>query len=198
MGDDPDMPCAPMGATYAEDRDLCAAARAVDFFGIADLGGEDPPPDDPPPDDPPPDDPPPMGGDPTVAITNPVEGDEVGGVVQVEADAEAPDGVARVEFTIDGVIKGSDASEPYTYRWATGVYEPGEHVVEATVVDAYGRTATAMVSVTVSEDGGPGSGLDQVDPIPCGCVVRDAGDGIGGLVMCLGVLLVITRRRRRA
>jgi MYXO-CTERM domain-containing protein len=183
-----------MGATYVEDRDLCAAARAVDFFGIADLGG----PDDPPPDDPPPDDPPPMGGDPTVAITNPVEGDEVGGVVQVEADADAPDGVARVEFTIDGVIKGSDATEPYTYRWATQVYDAGDHVVEATVVDAYGRTATASVSVTVSEDGGPGTGggLDQVDPIPCGCAVRDTGDGLAVMAMALGVLLVITRRRR--
>jgi poly(hydroxyalkanoate) depolymerase family esterase len=54
MGDDPVMPCAPMGAAYVEDRDLCAAARAVDFFGIADLGDDgdpDPPGDDAPPGD---------------------------------------------------------------------------------------------------------------------------------------------------
>jgi poly(hydroxyalkanoate) depolymerase family esterase len=184
MGDDPVMPCAPMGGSYVEDRDLCAAARAVEFFGLS--GGGPPPP-------PPP--PPPPGGDPTVTITAPGEGEEVGGVVQVTADAEAPDGLARVEFAIDGTIKGSDASEPYSYRWQTAVYEAGEHIVEVTAVDIYGRTATAMIAVTVSEDA-IGPGADSVDPIPCGCRVRRARDGVGGMLVALGVLIMITRRRR--
>jgi hypothetical protein len=175
-----------MGSSYVEDRDLCAAARAVEFFG---LSGSGPPPPPPPP--------PPPGGDPTVTITAPGEGEEVGGVVQVTADAEAPDGLARVEFAIDGTIKGSDASEPYSYRWQTAVYEAGEHIVEVTAVDVYGRTATAMVAVTVSEDAvGPGN--DSVDPIPCGCRVRRARDGVGGMLVALGVLITITRRRRRS
>jgi poly(3-hydroxybutyrate) depolymerase len=59
MGDDPLMPCAPMGGSYIEDRDLCTAARAVDFFGIADLGDDGDPVDP----DPPPGDDAPMPGD---------------------------------------------------------------------------------------------------------------------------------------
>jgi poly(hydroxyalkanoate) depolymerase family esterase len=182
MGEDPVMPCAPMGASYVEDRDLCAAARAIDFFGIT---GDSPPPPPPPP--------PPPGGDPTVSITEPADGDEVGGVVQISADAEAPDGLARVEFAIDGVIKGSDASDPYSYRWQTAAVEAGEHVIEATAVDIYGRTATAMVAVTVSPDAG-GPGANTVDPIPCGCRTHGSASGATAL-LCLAVLIAITRRR---
>jgi len=99
MGDDPVMPCPPMGGTYIEDRDLCAAARAVDFFGIADLGDD---------------------GDPVDPVDPP----------------------------------GDDAGD-----------------------DAMGDDTT-------------------FDPVPCGCQVHRARDGVGGGVVALGVLALITRRRR--
>ena len=44
--------------------------------------------------------------------------------------------LGRMLVSIDGVLKGSDGSAPYQYRWQTANYEPGEHTVTALDMNA--------------------------------------------------------------
>ena len=163
------MPCAPMGASYIEDRDLCAAARAVDFFGIADLGG---------PDDPPPPPPPPPAA--TRRSRSPAVRRRRGR--RRDADRRRRLGARRPRarrVRDRRRDQGLRRERPYTYRWQTASFDPGDHTIDATAVDIYGRTATASITVTVNPDV-PGSGADSVDPIPCGCRT-DGGTSAGSL-----------------
>lgn len=195
MGDDPLHACAPMGGTYIEDRDLCAAWRAATFFGLT--GEALPPPELPdggaqtgdPPDAGPATEP----GAPAVAIVSPASGEVVSGVVTITATASDDVGIARVEFYVDGVIKGSDGTPPYEQVWQTALVEPGPYVIEAKAFDPYEVPASASITVTVGE---AGSGADPlIDPIPCGCAADGRGGAGGGL---LGALLLVVLLRRRS
>lgn len=211
MGNDPEHACAPAG-TYTESRNLCAAYRAAQFFGI--LGGVVEPPTDAgvPIDAPmggpvdagvPPIDAPTgqpvdaaVPGAPTVHLTAPTDGDEVSGAVTITAEAAAGDGVARVEFKVDGVLKGSDGSAPYQYRWQTANAGAGAHTIEATVFDRFEVTATDSIGVTVADVTGNPADPSTVDPIPCGCRA-DGGRGVGGVAALGAVVLGAVGRRRR-
>lgn len=60
------------------------------------------------------------GGDttaPTVSITSPASGDTVSGTVNVAANASDKKGVATVEFFMNGLLKATDTSSPYTFSW---------------------------------------------------------------------------------
>jgi hypothetical protein len=73
-----------------------------------------------------------------LSITTYNEGD----IVNATAQANDPDGsVAQVEFFIDGVTAGVDASAPYELSAPVGMV--GNHVITATVTDNLGGTANA-------------------------------------------------------
>jgi hypothetical protein len=199
-GADPDHPCPPSGGTYVEDRGLCAPWRAIAFFGLT---GDVPQPGDP---DAGPGDPPDPGdpdagavpGAPSVTILSPGDGDEVEGAVMIEADASDDGGISRVEFWVDGVLKGSDGTPPYTQLWQTANESEGEHEVEAVAYDLYEVSTTDRVTVHVGAAGGVG-GDGLVDPIPCGC--RATGEASrapasGALFLLAPVAVLILRRRR--
>lgn len=212
MGADPDGACPPMGGSYIEERGLCAAYRTGVFFGIVGPG--------------------PSGGDggivispdggvagadggvgtpdgavsqpgaAVVAITSPGANATVSGAVTITATASDADGVARVEFFVDGVLKGSDGTAPYTQLWQTAYAEPGMHELKAVAFDSYESSASVRVTVTVAAEGdGPGADdQPEVDPISFGCAVGGGG-GAGACVIAaiamasvLGLLMV--RRRR--
>ena len=92
---------------------------------------------------------------PTVSFTSPDSGATVTGAVSVAANAADNVGVVGVQFTLDGNALGAeDLTAPYTYAWATTGTTNGSHQLSATARDAAGRTATATLSVTVSNAAG--------------------------------------------
>ena len=109
------------------------------------------------------------GGDttpPTVSITAPANGATVSGTVAVNATASDNVGVTKVEFYLDGALKSTDTTSPYSWSWDTTASANGAHSLTAKAYDAANNTGTsAAVNVTVSNsaatdilrmDGDPG------------------------------------------
>src|SRR5258708_7483187 len=95
---------------------------------------------------------------PTTSITSPAQGATVSGMsVSVQASASDVDSaVSKVEFYVDGSLKVTDTSSPYTYSWDTTAYVNGTHTLQTKAYDPSGNVGTsAQVSVTVSNAGLP-------------------------------------------
>jgi len=91
---------------------------------------------------------------PAVSITAPANGSTVSGTVTISANATDNVGVAQVDFLVDGVVKGSDTSSPYSFAWDSTAAANGSHSLTARAADGAGNSATsAAVSVTVSNSG---------------------------------------------
>jgi hypothetical protein len=160
---------------------------------------------------------------PTVAFVNPGDGEEVSGQVTIEVEASDDDGVARVEFRLDGMPRGSDAEPPYQHLWQTANYTGTSHVLTAVAYDTLDNPTEASVTVTVAAAGGgedAGSGgegeeepePERYDPISWGCSAQLGGGRGCGPVAALGLALLLAalftargggldrsrRRRRRA
>ena len=89
---------------------------------------------------------------PTVAMIEPANGANVTGIaVAVSANASDNVAVASVQFLLDGAALGSpDTVAPYSITWdSTGTLN-GLHTLSARASDTSGLTATANVSVRVS------------------------------------------------
>lgn len=77
----------------------------------------------------------------------PVGQSVVVGNISVQADATDPghpglgSGMARVDFYIDGVLRGRDWSPPWRFEWAAFAESLGTHDVRAVAVDAAGNSA---------------------------------------------------------
>ena len=72
---------------------------------------------------------------PTVAITSPSNGSTVSGITTVTATASDNVRVTRVEFLIDGVVKSTVLSAPYTFAWDTSTAATGTHNLVAQAYD---------------------------------------------------------------
>lgn len=84
----------------------------------------------------------------SVKITNPAEGATVKGVVRVTVDAP---GVKRINFVVDGVIKGRDTQAPFAFDWYTDRYTDGRHSVKAVAGSGHSSdTVTVTVANTVT------------------------------------------------
>ncbi|HLG18425.1 MAG TPA: Ig-like domain-containing protein [Bdellovibrionota bacterium] len=89
---------------------------------------------------------------PTVSMTSPASGATVSGTTSVSAAASDNNGVAGVQFKLDGVNLGvEDTTSPYSISWNTTSVANGSHSLSAVARDAKGNTATSSaVNVTVS------------------------------------------------
>lgn len=88
---------------------------------------------------------------PSVAVTSPVEGAVVGGVVTLAAEAADNRSVSQVEFLVAGSVVGSDASSPYSISWTSSSVANGLHSITARATDPSGNAGLAPTrSVTVS------------------------------------------------
>ena len=118
---------------------------------------------------------------PTVSITAPAGGSTVSGTTTISATATDNVGVSQVEFLVDGVVKGTDASSPYSFAWDTTTAANGSHTLTARATDgASNSTTSAAVTVTVSNSG---VAWDSVLKAPkCGSVgsVCDSGTLLTG------------------
>lgn len=88
---------------------------------------------------------------PTISITSPADGSTVSGTVNVTAIASDDKGISKVEFSIDGTLKATDTSLPYSYSWDTVQYSSGTHILKALAYDTANQTAIAQSSVTITE-----------------------------------------------
>ena len=87
---------------------------------------------------------------PVVSITSPVSTGTKSGTISVVTSATDNVGVTKVELYVDGVLKTSTTTAPYTFSWDTTTVTDGSHTLTAKAYDAAGNVGTsAGVTVTV-------------------------------------------------
>jgi hypothetical protein len=90
----------------------------------------------------------PRSAPPQITSANVADGQTVSGVLDWRAHTIGP--VARVEFSVDGVVVARQTREPWSTTWDTSGATPGPHRLE---VDAYtrdGQKAARVATVTVA------------------------------------------------
>ena len=88
------------------------------------------------------------GGESWVEITYPSEGQTVGRSVTIRVDAS--DDIDKVEFYIDGSLRRTDTSRPFSYRWYTRRDGTGPHTITVKGYDGGVFKDEDSVNVTVS------------------------------------------------
>lgn len=87
---------------------------------------------------------------PTVSVMSPANGTTVSGTVPITAVASAAQGVASVQFRLDGASLGTpDTAAPYSFNWNTTTASNANHRLSALVTDNAGNTATSAAVVVV-------------------------------------------------
>lgn len=88
---------------------------------------------------------------PTTSITYPAANATVSGSLNIAASAADNVGVTRVEFYVNGSLKGTDTSSSYSYSWDTTSVVNGSYSLTARAYDAAGNVGqSAAVAVTVN------------------------------------------------
>ena len=89
---------------------------------------------------------------PEIFISYPPAGATISGTTTIVANASDNIGVTNVEFYIDGLLAGNDATPPYEYVWDTSTLPPGsQHTLFAIAYDGAGNsTQTPMQNVTIA------------------------------------------------
>jgi hypothetical protein len=86
---------------------------------------------------------------PSVTLTSPSNGAKVSGTVTLAATASDNIGIARVEFSVGGTIRCSDASIPYTCPWTVPAGSGKSYDLQAQAFDSAGNArSSAVVKVT--------------------------------------------------
>ena len=94
---------------------------------------------------------PPIGNQPPViTLVQPQEGDVITGIMTAEARAEDSDGVAYVEFHVNGVKRRTDDRAPYTYTHFVEKLNVGVNTVEIRAYDNLGAENTRAFQITYS------------------------------------------------
>ena len=86
---------------------------------------------------------------PVVSLLSPLNGSTVSGRVTITASASDDVRVTKVDIWIDGALKATDTSAPYTLSWQTKRAARGQHRIEAKAFDGAGHVASASILVTV-------------------------------------------------
>ncbi|MEO6513877.1 MAG: Ig-like domain-containing protein [Candidatus Saccharimonadales bacterium] len=87
---------------------------------------------------------------PSVTITNPTANQIVSPNTNVLIQANASDdtGIAKVEFSVDGALKCTDTSVPYTCTWKVPAKKGKTYTITAKAYDTAGAAATTTVNVS--------------------------------------------------
>jgi YD repeat-containing protein len=93
---------------------------------------------------------------PTAAISAPAAGDRVRNTVDVVAAASDDRRVDKVEFLVDGALKSTDTTAPYSFAWDTKTAANGNRSLTARATDDAGNAKTsAAVTVEVANSAPP-------------------------------------------
>ncbi|MFC5510785.1 CehA/McbA family metallohydrolase [Massilia jejuensis] len=117
----------------------------------------------------------------TVAPTVSASESGTSGTITLSASASDNVGVSRVEFYVDNVLKGSDASAPYAMTLDSTTLANGSHVLGAKAYDAAGNVGSApSVNFSISNGtGGTGGTQLLLNPgFESGAVSWSGGSGI--------------------
>ena len=87
---------------------------------------------------------------PQLAIANPGAGSVISQSVSIDASASDGGGIASVAFHIDGALKTTDTTAPYSFAWNIDSETDGEHSLRVVATDAVGRTSEQTRSVTLA------------------------------------------------
>jgi hypothetical protein len=90
---------------------------------------------------------------PTILITYPSQNSTfiAGEIVDIRADAQDNIGIQRVEFFIDGILRITDTSIPYSYEWDTSQFGDGRpHTIYVKAFDFAGNNNAQLITVTVN------------------------------------------------
>jgi hypothetical protein len=90
---------------------------------------------------------------PTVSLTSPASGATLAGAVGVSAAASDNQGLASVQFRVDGASIGTDTNDAdgWSTSWDTTSVPDGAHTITAVALDTAGNSSTSPgVGVTVS------------------------------------------------
>jgi len=97
------------------------------------------------------------GGGDTTAPTASASESGTSGTITLSATASDNVGVTKVEFYVDGSLKATDTSSPYSASLNSATLADGTHSLVAKAYDAAGNVGTsATVSFTITNGGGGG------------------------------------------
>ncbi|MFB1479704.1 M20/M25/M40 family metallo-hydrolase [Corallococcus sp. RDP092CA] len=115
---------------------------------------------------------------PTVSLTAPASGATVTGTTAITATASDNVGVSKVEFLVDGAVKGTVVSSPYSYAWDSRTVANGGHTVAAKAYDGSGNTATTTArTVTVSNVSTSGTYDTTLKTVRCSAAAASCDSG---------------------
>jgi uncharacterized protein (TIGR03382 family) len=141
---------------------------------------------------------------PVTQVNFPLDGDTVGQSFEVDAAIVDTD-LVKAELFVDGMLKQTLMSPPFTFRVSNIAL--GMHEIEVRATDGAGQTANRTLMVTVTENGpgtgsggGPGLGGEGVpngigEQVSGGCNAAGSG-GVAGVLLALLGLVGLVRRRR--
>lgn len=102
---------------------------------------------------------------PIAEITDPQEGSNVAGQVEITANAddnEGGSGIDRVEFYVNAELKGTDTSAPFAATWDASAETNGGYTLFIRAFDKSGNFSTDSVEVTLQN----GTVDDQAPSVP--------------------------------
>lgn len=99
---------------------------------------------------------------PTVDMTAPAASSNVTETVTMSASASDNVGISKVEFYVNGALKNTDTTSPYSYNWDSKTAANGEASLMAKAYDAAGNSSSDTVQVTVA------NGDAQAPTVPAG------------------------------
>ncbi|RKH43946.1 M20/M25/M40 family metallo-hydrolase [Corallococcus llansteffanensis] len=116
--------------------------------------------------------------DPTVSLSSPASGATVTGTVSIAATATDNVGVSKVEFLVDGALKGTSFASPYSFAWDSRTVANGSHTVAAKASDSAGNSATTTArTVTVSNVSTSGTYDSTLKTVRCSAVAATCDSG---------------------
>jgi Bacterial Ig domain len=143
------------------------ARRAGSVLALLEMGQPTPAPQPEPAPAPSPTPPTPAPGVPVAAITSPVAGAKVSGVVTVTATAEDAAGISTVYLIVDGVVSGPLRVAPYTFKLDSTKLNDGNHVIYVRAWNTLGKAGdSAKVTLDVWNAVPAPAPTPTPDPLP--------------------------------
>jgi hypothetical protein len=120
---------------------------------------------------------------PTTAISSPAAGSNIFTTATIASTATDNVGVTKVELYVDGVLKASDSSSPYSFSVNTTAMANGTHSFQTKAYDAAGNVGSStIIALTVKnwpEDINQDGNVDLLDFSTLASKYGQSGSGVG-------------------
>ena len=90
-------------------------------------------------------------GQVTVSLPGLVDGQQVGGVVNLAAQATAPAPIASVTYQLNDRLLGEVTAPPYSFEWDSTTMPPGTYRLVARAVDQAGNAGEAALNLKLAQ-----------------------------------------------